>query len=199
MTHYIFAATPKEHSINREKWETFAAFVAFAALVAVAGATYGSLLRDDVYAEVQGHEKLTHFSGMLGSSVTLPKELRDKGHNFTIIAPTDAAFDKQSIAFASDEKNVKDKRIVTLNGESYILQGEGYIVRSQVMPQDVPVDKVLELPSTSGELVSLTRTQIDGETQVSVNGVPVLDRILADNGVIYLVEELIHPLPIIGR
>lgn len=194
MTHYIFAEKKEAKPSRGERWETFAAFLTFTALVALAGATYGALTRGDVYAEVHDHQELQRFAGMLESTPRLEKELADDRGQFTIIAPTNDAFVKEEIAFAADDGTVQDNRIVTIEGSPYLMQGEAFVVRSRVMPNDVPQDDVLNLPTANGETITLSR-DASNNSPLLVNGTPVRDRIMADNGVIYLVDEFIHPLP----
>lgn len=198
MTHYsLNPPRPREPVMHRQRWETLAAFLAFGALVALAGATYGSLRKSDVYTEVRNHASLEQFAGILESSPRLRAELADKRRHFTIIAPSDMAFRLHGVEFPADEAqtHVTDRSIVRIGGEHYILQGEGYVVRSHVQPYDVPFDDVLQLPAANGELVTMQRNAPSDRAVITVNGVPVRDRILADNGVIYVIDSLIHPLP----
>lgn len=190
---------PKEKSpiLHRERWETFAAFLAFAALVALAGAVYGALRRGDVYAEIHSQEALSRFSGVLESSGRLSSELKAADHSFTIIAPSDAAFHIQNVEFPAAAKNsdIRDGNIVRIGGHNYILQGESYVVRTRVLPHDVPADDTLELPAANGAIINMHRLSDAAEAVITVNDVPVRERIVADNGVIYIVDSLIHPLP----
>lgn len=204
MAHYILnPPQPKQAAINRERWEAFAGFLTFAALVALAGATYGALRRGDVYAEVSGHPALQHFAGMLESSPALARELEDKSKDFTVIAPSDVAFRMQGVAFLAEreEAETQDKRIIRVedDGDSYILRGEGYVVRSYILPHDVPTGEPLHLPAASGDLIAMGRSLSGGETVITVNGIPVRERVVADNGVIYIVDTLIHPLPLVAE
>lgn len=194
MTHYVFAEKKEMPRMRRERWETFAAFLTFTALVALAGATYGALMRGDVYAEVHDHAELSRFAGMLESSPALEEELADDSLHFTLIAPTDRAFLREEVRFGADDGQVDDGRIVQINGQNYLLQSEAYVVRSKVMPIDVTRAETISLPTANGENVLLSKGEAADE-QLRVNGVPVRDRILADNGVIYLVDGFIHPLP----
>jgi len=197
MTHYIFAEK-QAHTrkiIRRERWETFAAFLTFGALVGLTGAIYGSFLRGDVYDEVRSHDELSRFATLLDSSEWLEEELGDKAHQFTIIAPTDQAFAKYPIAFRSDSMELDDGRLIEVEGTTYLLQSESYVLRTQVMPTDVPVEYPLTVPAASGETISLSRQDMPTGSTLMVNGVPVRDQLIADNGVIYLVDNLINPLP----
>lgn len=200
MTHYsVKPPQQKEKVIHRQRWETFTAFLAFTSLVALAGATYGALRRGDVYAEVHDKQELSRFAGVLESSPSLSRELQDKSRSFTIIAPSDSAFHDSKLHFVSDakESDVDDMRIVRMpQGEvSYILQGEGFVVRSYVLPHEMPESEALNLPTVNGDIIVLQREDENGAPVVLANKVPVRDRIVADNGVIYIVDKLIHPLP----
>ena len=136
---------------------------------------------------------------MLDSSRHLSRELEDKSRNFTVIAPSDMAFNMRNVVFLAGQEgsNVDDKRIVRIGGgDSYILQGEGYVVRSYILPHEVPSEQVLQLPAANGDLITMSRVNSSGQSVIMVNGVPVRDRVVADNGVIYVVDALIHPLPL---
>lgn len=194
MTHYVFAEKKERPRMRTERWETLAAFLTFTALVALAGATYGALLRGDVYAEVHEHQELSRFAGMLDSTPRIGDELSDDSRHFTVIAPTDSAFIREGIRFGADEGRVDDRRIVNIGGDNYLLQSEAFVVRSQVMPNDLRAGTELNLPTANGESVTLARNG-GGEGKLKVNDVPVRDSILADNGIIYLVDGFIHPLP----
>lgn len=188
----------KTPTLRHERWETFAAFLTFAALVALAGATYGALRRDDVYAEIQEQEALSRFAGVLASSARLAEELEDMNRKFTVIAPSDAAFRLQQIEFPAEkgeESNIRDGNIVRIGGHNYILQGESFVVRTHVLPMDVPADDTLNLPAANGAMIAMHRVADGVEPVITVNDVPVRDRIVADNGIIYIVDSLIHPLP----
>lgn len=200
MTHYsVKPPQQKEKVIHRQRWETFAAFLAFTSLVALAGATYGALRRGDVYTEVHAKDELSRFAGVLESSSKLSDELRDKSRTFTIIAPSDAAFVESEVRFVSDEEqsDINDKRIVQMRDSetNYILQGEGFVVRSYVLPHEMPENEALNLPAANGDIIVLQRQEKAGKNVVSANNVRVRDRIVADNGIIYIVDQLIHPLP----
>lgn len=190
---------PKEKApaLHRERWETFAAFLTFAALVALAGAVYGTLRRGDVYAEIRSQEALSRFAGVLESSGRLSSELKEASHRFTIFAPSDAAFRIQKVEFPAEaeQSNIRDGNIVRIGGHNYILQGESYVVRTRVLPHDVPVDDTLRLPAANGAVITMHRLADTVEPVITVNDVPVRERIVADNGVIYIVDSLIHPLP----
>ncbi|MCH2546915.1 MAG: fasciclin domain-containing protein [Alphaproteobacteria bacterium] len=194
MVHYFLAQKPKKHRFRRERWEGFAAFLTFAALVSLAGATYGELMNDNLVSEIDGRDELRRFSGILASSPALSKELKNERHHFTMVAPTDTAFNSENIRFVSDDGIVKDKRIVNVNNENYIIQSEGFVVRSQVMPQDIQAGEILELPAANNEILTFTRVSDESQTML-INGVPAMERIVADNGVIYVVDKLVHPLP----
>lgn len=195
MTHYIFAEKTMRKADRKQQWETFAAFVTFGALVGLTGAMYGSFMRADVYAEVASEDELSRFAGMLDSSENLDDELRDKSRQFTLIAPSNQAFAKYPLAFMSDDGRVDDRRLIEVDGRSYMLNGESYMMRIQVMPQDVPIERTLEIPTANGEPIRMTRKEMPGGTTLMVNGVPVREQILGDNGVIYVVDNLISPLP----
>lgn len=199
MTHYAMAHAKKKQTANRrERWEAFAAFITFAALVALAGATYGSLNRSNVYAEVQDNKELERFAGILESSSRLPRELENDEHKFTLIAPSNQAFNLAEVSFVSEKKDspVRDKSMIrTSGGESYILGGGSYVLRTHVLPHNVPEGEVLRLPAADGSLITMSRAEAEDKSLILINGVPVRQRIVADNGIIYVVDGLIHPLP----
>lgn len=195
MTHYVFAEKKKlDAAGNPERWETLAAFLTLIALVALAGITYTALSQENIYNEVKKHDELTRFAGMLDDSMLLRRELEDSTRRFTLIAPTDGAFAEKGVVFNNDDNKAVDKRIVRIEGKSYILQSEAYVVRSEVTEEDVPYNDVLNLPAANGDIITLSREPGKRQTFLKVNGVPVVERVEAENGVIYLVDRLVHTL-----
>lgn len=195
MTHYIFAEKNKNcASAALERWETVAFIITITALFLLAGITYAMLSRDNIYGEIQRHSNLTRFAAMLEKTATLHNELKNSNGNFTLIAPTDAAFEEVDTVFGSDKQAVINTRVIRKEENSYILENEAFVVRSQVLVQDVPVGDDLQLTAANGNSITLARENSTIRPLLKVNGVPVKERIKADNGVIYLVDSLIYPV-----
>jgi hypothetical protein len=148
---------------------------------------------------VQKNDQLGHFAQMLDETSTLKRELRNNNSGFTVIAPTDYAFSEKGVELAGDDASKQDaaldKRFMHIGDQVYVMQSKAYVIRHKITEQDVPLGDGLALPSANGDIINLSREQTTGrQTELTVNGVPVKQRIAADNGVIYVVDSLIYPL-----
>lgn len=160
-----------------------------AAVIAVT-ATYAHYLRGNVFEMLDEDHRVNDFEYIVGHS-TLKDSLAEEAWEYTVVAPTDQAFDKaqwQSAALTQGVTSAPPSQPAYHNISAY-----DYIVSSPVHPDEVSFGNHIRVATLSGQDLVFSRVG-EGSDGMRVNGMPVQTVHTANNGVIYLIDDII-PFP----
>lgn len=160
-----------------------------AAVIAVT-ASYAHYLRGNVFEMLDKDHRVNDFEYIV-SHTTLKESFEENAWEYTVVAPTDQAFDKaqwQSAALTQGVASAPQSQPAYHNISAY-----DYVVSSPITPDEVTFGNHVRVPSLSGQDLVFSRVS-DGEDGLRVNGMPVQTVHTANNGVIYLIDDII-PFP----
>lgn len=152
--------------------------VAVAAAV-FAAASYAGYLRGNVYEELDKDYRVNDF-GYIVTHSALKSSFQEQAWSYTVVAPTDEAFAK---AQRQADDDADDPRYHDISAYDYVLS-------TPVYPDDIKFGEHVRIPSLSGQDLVFTRVT-EGEDGLRVNGLPVATVRVANNGVIYLINDII--------
>ena len=160
--------------------------VAVTAMIGIS-AFYAGHIRGNIFEELERDYRISDFEYLVSHS-TLEDSFQESAWKYTVVAPTDAAFDKIPMqADASVSREPADRsRYQDISAYDYVLS-------TPVYPEDVKFGEHVRIPSLSGHDLVFSRVS-GGEQGLRVNGLPVSTVRFADNGVIYFIDDIL-PVP----
>lgn len=149
--------------------------ISVAASAAVLCTAFYSVPEPETLSEVLDADyRVNEFERIVENS-TLKEDLADETWEYTVVVPTDEAFDKQG---ATDAKPLAN------------ISALDYVVPTSVSPHDVKFGEAVRVPSLGGQELVFSRVT-DTDEGLRVNGQPVQTIHRADNGVVYLINEML--------
>ena len=154
-------------------------------------AIYADYLRGNLYEELDKDYRVHDFKYILGST-TLKKDFQEEDSEYTVIVPTDQAFDKAQweTEVLASSKLPWNQPAPTPEPRYYDISAYDYVTSTPVYPEDVEFGHHVNLTSVSGNDLVFSRVS-EGDGGLRVNGKPVQTVRTADNGVIYLIDDLL--------
>lgn len=156
------------------------------AIVVGSTAAYANIVRGDLADELNKEEQINDFQQVINTS-KLKDDFTETNWQYTVVAPSDQAFDKAQ--WRSDE-NSADAGAAALMPAYSDISAYDYVTATHVTPEDVAFGEHVRIPSISGNDLVFSRVA-DGVDGLRVNGQPVLAVREADNGVIYVIDEML--------
>lgn len=136
-------------------------------------AFYSAPEPETLYEVLDADYRVNEFERVVGTT-TLKDDLADEAWEYTVVVPTDEAFDKAAVA----------------SNPSVDISALDYVVPTPVSPGDVKFGEAVRVPSLSGQELVFSRIN-DTDEGLRVNGQPVQTIHRADNGVVYLINEML--------
>lgn len=135
-------------------------------------AFYSAPEPETLYEVMDADYRINEFERIV-ENTTLKDDLADEAWEYTVVVPTDEAFDKVSKTEPSIDISALD-----------------YVVPTPVSPRDVKFGEAVRVPSLSGQELVFSRIN-ETDEGLRVNGQPVHTIHLADNGVVYLINAML--------
>lgn len=163
----------------------FATPIVAMVIAGVVGVTalYADYTRGNLLEEIDKDYRVNDFEHIVSSS-PIKESIAENNWEYTVVAPTDRAFDKAQ--WRRDEAG-------NLAPAYSDISAYDYVTSSAVDPNAVEFGQNIRSTSLSGQDLVFTRVS-DGPDGLRVNGHPVVTVREADNGVIYLIDDII-PFP----
>lgn len=173
----------------------FATPVVAMALAVVVGvsAMYANYARGTLFEELNKDYRVGDFEQMINNSA-LKESLSEKVWEYTIIAPTDAAFDKaqwKKQQLIAKQGTAQHRKSLNTVEAAYNVSAYDFVTPTPIYPEDIKFGRYIRTPSLSGHDIVFSRIQ-DGTEGLRINGQPVNSVHYADNGVIYVVDTVIE-------
>lgn len=164
----------------------FATPIVAMVMAGVVGATafYADFARGNLSEELDKEYRVNDFEQVINTT-SLKEDFVEENWEYTVVAPSDQAFDKAQWRASGDTQGTTT--IVPGYSE---LSAYDYVTASAVSPDDVQFGQHMRIPSISGTDLVFSRVA-DGVEGLRVNGLPVLAVRQAENGVIYVIDEMI--------
>lgn len=158
--------------------------------LAVAGiiglsAAYANHLRGDVFQVLDEDYRVNDFEHIVSLS-PLKESFQEDAWEYTVVAPTDQAFDKAQWQTTRAIQGVSPAAEPSYQDVS----AYDYVVASPVNPDEVKFGEHVRIPSISGHDLVFSRVG-EGDDGLRINGLPVNTVRHADNGVVYLIDDMI--------
>lgn len=166
--------------------------VVLATVVGVS-AVYANYARGTLFDALNEDYRVNYFEQVINDS-TLKESFSEDEWQYTIIAPTDQAFDKaqwkkeQAASSRNPAQTDSSKQLIYSDISPY-----DYVTSTPVYPEDIKFGKYIRIPSLSGQDIVFSRIQ-GGTEGLRINGQQVNSVHYADNGVIYVIDDMI-PFP----
>ncbi|MCH2546911.1 MAG: fasciclin domain-containing protein [Alphaproteobacteria bacterium] len=173
----------------------FATPVVAMVLAGVVGITaiYADYARGSLMDELNRDDNINDFQQVVSNS-TLKESFSEKNWQYTIVAPTNQAFDKAQ--WQTEETAIRRFGQAPFSDTPEIapaysgISAYDYVVSAPVYPDDIEFGKEISTPSLSGNDIVFSRIG-NNDSDVLVNGQPVSSVQYADNGVIYTIDDMI--------
>lgn len=160
------------------------------AAVIIGGASYANHMRSNVYDVISREYRVNEFEHLIRHT-TLRDSLEEAAWEYTVIAPTDQAFDKAQWHATTLAQGIR----TAPNAETgyYDISAFDFVISSPIRPADITFGNHIRVASLSGQEVVFSRVG-DGEDGLRINGIPVRLVHTARNGFVYLVDDMV-PFP----
>lgn len=155
--------------------------------VVSASAAYASYLHGNLYEVLDNDHRVNDFEYIVSHS-TLESSFQEDNWEYTVVAPTDQAFDKAQWQSAALMQGVSSAPSV--EPEYSNISAYDYVLSTPIYPEDVKFGEHIRTPALSGNDLVFSRIS-DGDDGLRVNGLPVNAVRTADNGVVYLIDDII--------
>lgn len=164
----------------------FATPIVAMVVAGVIGATalYADFARGNLSEELGKEYRVNDFEQVVNTT-SLKDSLTEVNWEYTIVAPSDQAFDKAQ--WRDTGESLHPASIVPAYSD---LSAYDYVTATTVSPSDVKFGEQMRIPSISGTDLVFSRVD-SGVEGLRVNGLPVLAVREADNGIIYVIDEMI--------
>lgn len=146
--------------------------ISVAASAAVLCTAFYSVPEPETLSEVLGADYRANEFERIVENTTLKEDLADETWEYTVVVPTDEAFNKQNA------------------GSPVAISALDYVIPTPVSPHDVKFGEAVRVPSLGGQELVFSRVN-DTDEGLRVNGQPVQTIHRADNGVVYLINEML--------
>jgi uncharacterized surface protein with fasciclin (FAS1) repeats len=164
-------------------------------LAGIVGATavYANYARGNLFEELDKDYRVNDFEQVV-SNTTLKDSFAEESWEYTIIAPTDQAFDKaqwqKEQAILTHISAKPEQPVNTIEPGYSDISAYDYVTSTPIYPNDIAFGEHIRIPSLSGNDIVFSRVRA-GTEGLRVNGQPVTHIHYANNGVIYVIDDMI--------
>lgn len=178
---------PKRHA---SAFATPVLALAITGFVSVSAA-YASYMQGNLHDVLDNDHRVNDFEYIVSHS-TLESSFQEDSWEYTVVAPTDQAFDKAQ--WQSDAMMQGVSSAPALTPEYSNISAYDYVLSTPIYPEDVKFGEHIRTPALSGNDLVFSRVS-EGDDGLRVNGLPVNTVRTADNGVVYLIDDIIQMQP----
>lgn len=154
-------------------------------------AAYASYMQGNLHDVLDNDHRVNDFEYIVSHS-TLESSFQEDSWEYTVVAPTDQAFDKAQ--WQSDAMMQGVSSAPALTPEYSNISAYDYVLSTPIYPEDVKFGEHIRTPALSGNDLVFSRVS-EGDDGLRVNGLPVNTVRTADNGVVYLIDDIIQMQP----